>query len=441
MAVLTPTQDLVGVLHDHYSHQAHQGGPDWLRDLRLHALARFVELGWPNRKLEDWKYTDLSGLGKLTLQPAQKPTAERIAALKGQAIPFVPAEAHRVVLVDGCLVPELSQLDGLTTGLTVESLADVIRQNPDSLQGMLAQAADYVHQGMVALNTADLADGVVIRLAKDVPVEAPLYVVSMTGSGVIAQPRLLVITERHSRLTLIETHVHQGDAPALSNLVSEIVVGEGATVEHYKLNVDGGEVRHVANVQTHQLGNSHYISHNLALGGTLTRNDLNVTLAEAGSDCVLNGLYVGSGSTQIDNRSVIDHAKPHCRSEEVYKGILDGHAVGSFGGKIIVRPQAQKTDSRQRNNNLLLSPDAVVNTKPQLEIDADDVKCAHGATVGQIDADALFYLMSRGIDAAEAKGLMTVAFAGEVTERITIEPLREALNGWLFAHLAKPAAI
>jgi Fe-S cluster assembly protein SufD len=441
MAVLSPTQDLVGVLHDHYSHQAHQGGPDWLRDLRLHALARFVELGWPTRQLEDWKYTDLAALGKLALKPALPPTAERIAGLKGQALPFVPVDARQIVLVDGFVVPELSQLDGLEAGLTVESLADVVAKNPDSLQGVLAQMADYVHSGMVALNTAGLADGVVVRLAKDVTVRQPLYVVSVTSAGVIAQPRLLIITERHSKLTVVETHVHQVDAVALSNLVSEIVVGEGATVEHYKLNVDGGELQHVASTQAHQLGHSHYVSHAVALGGTLTRNDLGITLAGEGSDCILNGTYVGSGQTRIDNRTVIDHTKAYCSSEELYKGILDDHAVGSFSGKIIVRPQAQKTDSRQRNNNLLLSADAVANTKPQLEIDADDVKCAHGATVGQIDANALFYLMSRGIDAAEARGLMTVAFAGEVTERITIDPLRQGLNGWLFAHLAKPATV
>jgi Fe-S cluster assembly protein SufD len=441
MAVLSPTQDLVGVLHDHFSHQAHQGGPDWLRDLRLHALARFVEHGWPHRQLEDWKYTDLTQLGKLSLKPAQKPSAERIAALQSLDLPFVPETAKRVVLVDGFVVPELSRLDGLADGLTVESLATVIARNPDSLKGVLAQMADYVHQGMVALNTADLADGVVIRVAKDVTVAEPLYVVSVTSAGVVAQPRLLVVTERHAKLTLVETHVHQGDTPALSNLVSELVVGESATMEHYKLNIDGGELHHVGSIQAHQFGHSHYVSHNVALGGTLTRNDVQVTLAAEGSDCVLNGLYVGSGTANIDNRTVIDHAKPHCRSEEVYKGVLDGQAVGSFSGRIIVRPQAQKTDSRQRNNNLLLSPDAVANTKPQLEIDADDVKCAHGATVGQINADALFYLQSRGIDAAEARGLMTVAFAGEVTERITIEPLQEALNSWLFAHLAKPVTV
>ncbi|MBC7541753.1 MAG: Fe-S cluster assembly protein SufD [Candidatus Sericytochromatia bacterium] len=446
MAILAPTKDLAGSLHDHFTHLAHQGGvdqqggPDWLRDLRLHALARFVELGWPTRKLEDWKYTALTVLGGLPLLPVMAATAAPIESLTTVLFPFIDPVGLRIVLVDGFFVPELSHLDALPDGLVVRSLAAVLAEQPELVRSTLAQHADYVGSAMVALNTADLQDGVVIHVAKDTVIKAPLYIVSLTTGATLAQPRILVVTDRHSELTLVESHVALGEAPSLSNGVTEIVVGDNAVVEHYKLTSDKTEARHVATIQTHQLAHSRYVSHAVSLGGSLVRNDLLVTLAAEGSTCTLNGLYVGAHNSRLDTRSVIDHAKPHCTSVELYKGILDGHAVGTFSGKVIVRPQAQKTDANQRNNNLLLSQDAVANTKPQLEIDADDVKCAHGATVGQIDADALFYLQSRGIDAAEARGLMTVAFAGEVSDQFTLLPLREELNQWLFAHLTHQAA-
>src|SRR5439155_1493343 len=259
------------------------------------------------------------------------------------------------------------------------------------------------------------------------PIEL-LYVATTPGEGTVAHPRNLIVAGVNSQATLVETYLGLEDNVYFTNAVTEIVLGENAVLDHYKVQRESTEAFHVATTQVHHDRRSNFKSLYVALGGGLVRNEVRATLDAEGCECTLNGLYLATGTQHIDNHTVIDHAQPHCASHELYKGILDGNAHGVFNGKIFVREDAQKTDAKQTNQTLLLSEDATINTKPQLEIFADDVKCTHGATVGQLSADALFYLRSRGLGLQEARSLLTFAFANDIIERIQVEPLRARLE-------------
>ena len=333
----------------------------------------------------------------------------------------------------------------LPDGVIVCSLAQAVRDYPDLVERHLAHYARSEQQAFTALNTAFLHNGAFVYLPPGKVVEAPIelhHFVSAFGPPLVWQRRCLVVAGRHSQARLVERYSGLACVPYFTNAVTEIVLGENAIIDHYKVQEEGDHAFHIATLQV-QLGrSSRFSTHAFHFGGRLVRNEVNAMLGAEGGECVLNGLYLADGEQLIDNHTQIDHAQPHCTSKQLYKGILDGHARGVFNGRIRVHQDAQKTDARQTNQTLLLSEDAIINTKPQLEIYADDVKCTHGATVGQLDAEALFYLRSRGLGEEEARSLLTFAFANDIIGRIEIEALRRKLENALLSvqHLPGGAA-
>jgi Fe-S cluster assembly protein SufD len=287
-----------------------------------------------------------------------------------------------------------------------------------------------------SLNTAFLRDGVVVVIPARVVVEQPIEITFVSVSengGSVSHPRLLIVAGEASQATVLERYVGQG--AAFTNAVAEVWLGASAVVDHYKLQEEAAEAFHIAGMYLHAARGGTFSSHSLTFGGRLVRNDVVARLDGEGIDCTLNGLYVGRGTQLIDNHTTIDHAMPHCGSHEVYKGILADHSRAVFNGKIIVRPDAQKTDAKQTNKALLLSDEANVNSKPELEIFANDVKCTHGAAIGQLDEAAMFYLRSRGLGVSESRAMLVRAFAGDILNRVKIEPVRTYLEGILTARL------
>jgi Fe-S cluster assembly protein SufD len=391
--------------------KAHASDPAFLVKLRQEAIERFAALGFPTLEDEDWRFTPLAPLTRVPFQTDPD-------------------------LADG---PELVIPDGVIACDLIQALA----KYPELVEPHLARYADFEDHAFAALNTAFLRDGTFVYVPPGRVIEEPIWVnftARDAGDPLVRHRRLLVVAGRNSQATLCETYSGQPGVSYFTNAVTEIVLDEGAILDHYKVQQEGDGAFHVATTQV-QLGrSSNFSSHNLTFGGRLTRNNVNAYLGGEGGECTLNGLYLGDGERLIDNHTRIDHAKPHCASHELYKGVLDGKSRGVFAGRIYVHQDAQKTDAKQTNQTLLLSDDAVIDTKPQLEIFADDVKCTHGATVGQLDAESVFYLRSRGIGKDEARALLTFAFANDVVGRIKIESLREELEKLLFvARTAKEA--
>lgn len=422
--------------------QAHD--PVWLRRRRRLSLQRFAELGIPTLRDEEWKYTNLSALAKAPFHTidTSAPAANAVHLDNLQHDGLTPADADsiRLVFVDGRYQAELSQLDAPANGIKVGNLAALLGKGGFAGEGALTQLAGFDDHALVALNTALFTDGAYVAIGDRTVVEKPIHLVFLTTAAepdTLCCPRTLVIAGRESKAAIIETHLGLGGETYWSNAVGETFVGENARLDHYTLRREQPEGLHTAFTYVRQARDSRYVSHSFALGGRLVRGDLDVTLADEGAHCELNGLYAVRGSQHVDHHTVIRHTMPHSTSHQLYKGMLDGRARGVFNGKIIVSKDAQKTDAIQSNKNLLLSPDAEVNTKPQLEIEANDVRCTHGATVGQIDEEATFYLRSRGIGREEARNLLTYAFAGDVVGRIGVEPLakqiEEYLMNWLSA--------
>jgi Fe-S cluster assembly protein SufD len=337
---------------------------------------------------------------------------------------------YTMVFVNGRFTPELSDIARLPSGVKLWDLASAWTKAPDVVD-RVGKLASYDNQSFLALNTAFMLDGAVIQIAKDTEVDRPIHVVFVTDAAAakgMMHPRNLILVGRNAKATVIESFVSTTDAVYLTNAVTEVSVGEGATLQHYKMQRESARAFHVGTIEASQARDSHYISFSLSTGAALSRTNIYTTLDGEGCGATLNGLYMADGEQHCDHQTQIIHAQPNCFSREMYKGVLDGRSHGVFNGKVYVHPIAQKTDGKQTNNNLLLSEHAQVDTKPQLEIFADDVKCTHGATVGQIDQVALFYLKSRGIDAALAKRLLTYAFAAGVLETIEVDEVREALE-------------
>ncbi|MBI3271092.1 MAG: Fe-S cluster assembly protein SufD [Planctomycetes bacterium] len=403
----------------------------WLLRLRKAAIRSFAERGYPTLDEEDWRQTSVAPIARTAFRAAE---ATKFHGRAGEELEREAAgglAACRLVFVNGFYAPELSSVPRLPEGgLRVGSLAALLRAGGEVLEPHLAQLADDGRNPFVALNTAFFADGpyvhVPARTALDFPVHL-LYVATESAEPAAAFPRALLVTERETKATFIETFVGPPSASYFTNAVSELLVGENAHIEHVKLQREGDAAFHVATLQARQARNSNFVSHSFSLGGLLVRNDLNVVLDGEGIETTLNGLFRCTGRQHIDNHTLLDHAKPHGSSRELYKGILDGASKGVFNGKIIVRKDAQLTDAQQTNMNLLLSDEAYIDTKPQLEIFADDVKCKHGATIGAIDSDALFYLRSRGIPSDTARRMLITAFANEMIGRVPVEPVRERL--------------
>lgn len=401
----------------------------WVKDLRTKGLDGFVKAGFPTRRNEDWKYTDVRGIEQRSFAPARMEPALDLDALA----PYLLADAERLVFVDGCFAAHLSTPG--TAGLT--NMAAALEAGTEALQGYFGRYAIADGPGFVGLNTAFMADGAYLHLGRGLIVERPIHLlyVSTGAADIVAHVRNLIVAEEGSRAVVVESYVALGDRAYWTNAVTEVVVGRNAAVEHYKLEQESEQSYHTASIYVQQERDSRYTSHFVATGGLIARNELQVRLDAEGAECELNGLYLTRGQQQIDNHTRIEHVKPHCTSRELYKGVLDGQSRGVFSGRVVVHKNAQATDARQTNNNLLLSESAEADSRPQLEIYADDVKCSHGSTVGTLDADALFYLRSRAIDEAQARSLLVYAFAGDVLDRMQLKAVRARVEGQLAARL------
>ena len=417
-----------------FSQTAVAENPPWIRQIRKSAIARFAELGFPTTGQEEWKFTNIAPLLKIPFQPIETPSRQ---LGRKDVAPFLfgNPEGCRMVFVDGHFAPHLSSfLDDGGTGLQLGSLRAMLETNPREMEKHLAHYANFDTNAFTALNTAFFQDGAFVSVLAGRVVEEPiqlLFVAATMEPGAAWHPRNLILAEKRGEVKILETYVSLTDAPYFTNAVTEIVAGPDAKIEHCKIQREGEQAFHFATIKTAQTKNSRWTSHSISSGAHLARNDIQSVLKAEGAACILNGLYLGRGEQLIDHHTVVEHAKPHCESHEFYHGILDGHAHGVFNGKIFVQQDAQKTNAKQTNRNLLLSDDAVVDTKPQLEIFADDVKCTHGATVGQLDEDAVFYLRSRGIGLENARRMLIRAFASDVVGRIGIEPVRDELNKFL----------
>lgn len=407
-----------------------------LAQLRRQAFERFQALGFPSHKNEEWRFTSVAPLAKV---PFKLAGLER-DGLNGTAVqPLLHGsdKGPRVVFVNGHYAADLSRHDPAMVG----RLADVLTQRPELAEHYLARHAAFDMHPFIALNTAFLRDGVYVHIPQGKVIEEPIHLVYLSGTGgepTVSHPRTLIVAEPGSQATIVESYLGRDDDVYFTNAITEIVVGENARIEHYKVQREGNEAFHIATLQLHMSRASQFSSHLVSLGGTFVRNEANAVLDGEGCECTLNGVALAAGHQLVDNHTRIDHARPHCASHELYKHILDGQARGVFNGKIFVHPDAQKTDAKQTNQTLLLSEDAVIDTKPQLEIFADDVKCTHGATVGQLDDNSIFYLRSRGIGRDEARSLLTFAFANDIVERIKVAPVRQQLSDVLLAAQGLP---
>jgi Fe-S cluster assembly protein SufD len=411
--------------------------PAWLAKTRSAALTTFERLGFPNTKLEEWRFTPI---GPLVETPFSLATAEGADAARRSFSP-ISADSALIVCVNGRLSSRLSSLNRLPPGVQVRGLEAALAESPEMLEPYLARVASFQQQTFTALNTAFLRDGVVIFLPPNAALQAPVEVafVSATESGpTVSHPRLLIVAGENSQAQIVERYV--GSGATFTNAVTEIVLGANAVLDHYKVQEEAADAFHMGAMYLHGARSSTFSSHSLTFGAAIARNDVMAILDGEGIDCTLNGLYVGRDRQIVDNHTTIDHAQPHCGSHEVYKGILGDQARAVFNGKIVVRIDAQKTDAKQTNKALLLSDDATINTKPQLEIFANDVKCTHGAAIGQLDDDAVFYLRSRGLGADEAKAMLIRAFAGDILNRVKIPSLKEHLEFALSARLPQAAA-
>jgi Fe-S cluster assembly protein SufD len=394
--------------------------------LRRAAIARFGEVGFPGERNEDWKFTSVAPIVRTRFELPTDPEATRPAIRTGK----------------------------LPAGVIVTSMSEALRLHPDLVEPHLGQVADSKGQPFVALNTAFWTDGTFIYVPPGVAVEEPIQLdcvvggnseeqiereatIALSGRAKLWYRRALVVLGRGSQATTVETFTGP-KIQYMTNALCEVVLADGARLDHYKVQEESPQAFHIACTQAVLARDSNFSTHYIGLGGQLSRNEARVVFTGENGEATVNGLYLASGSQHADNFTVIDHARPHCASHELYKGILDGKAKGVFNGKIFVRPQAQKTDAKQTNQTLLLSDDATINTKPQLEIFADDVKCTHGATVGQLDEQQLFYLRARGIGLEQARALLTFAFANDIVTRIKVPALRDRLEQSLLASRQLP---
>ncbi len=414
--------------------------------IRRRAIERFAELGFPSIRQEDWRFTNVAPIARREFHRPE-PGAGEVGRREVEPWLFESARAH-LVFVDGRLRPELSNTEKLPSGTVLGGLGDAMLEQRGLAEAHLAQHlarhAAFDEQPFVALNTAYMADGAFFYLPPRTVIEEPIHVLHLAtgaadsaGRPAVTFPRNLVVLGEASQATVVETFAGPEGAEYFSCPVTEVVCGDGSVLDHYKMQQESTAAYHVATFQLHQGRSSSYALHSISLGGALVRNDVNTLLDGEGSDSVLNGLYMVKGTQFVDHHMRVEHAKPHCHSFELFKGILEERSRAVFNGLIHVHPGAQKTDAKQSNQNLLLSDQALVNSNPQLLIFADDVKCTHGSTVGQLDDDAVFYLRSRGIGREAARSLLVYAFASDIVARIKVPELRRDLEELLFTRLPK----
>ncbi len=413
----------------------------WLRKLRQDGFARFSEVGFPTTRDEDWRFTNPGAISKTPFHLIRNghslPSQKDIEQFR------MPGAGCRLVFVDGLFAPGLSSIGKLPAGVTVSNLAAEIARNPQAIEKHLGRYLNTQRDSFGALNTAFLEDGAYVHVAKGVVLESPvavLYVSTEHDSPAVNHPRNLIVAEENSHATVVEDYVSLGGGQALCNTVTELVAGDHSVVSHYMIEREHTGAFNVSTLRIQQGRTADVSSHSVLLGGALVRNNVHPVLAGEGGECLINGLFIGNGRQHLDNYMLVEHASPHCGSRQFYNGILDGHAHGVFHGRIIVHKDAQKTDAKQTNRNLLLSDNAQIDTKPQLEIYADDVKCTHGATIGQMEENSLFYLRSRGIDEIAARRLLLVAFASECMDRMKEGPVRTHIEKLIHDHAFRLAA-
>jgi Fe-S cluster assembly protein SufD len=417
-------------------------GPAWLQELRAQGLQQFQRQGLPHAKSEAWKYTSVKPLSDIpfTLGHPYKPEAVDIDHLA--CTRFGQPQGIRISLVNGRFAPSLSYGIGNKNGVQIKSLAQALRDDPDWIRRYLGTQAPVDREPFVALNTAFIDDGAVIRIPKGGIVKEPIELSCYTlpnGSFCASHPRLLVVAEAGSQASVIVTYAgRRGEKPYFTNAVTEIFVEPSAILHHYRLQDECEQSYHLSSLGVRQGRDSRFSSTGVSIGSRLSRHEINCLLAEPGADCALHGLYMAHGAQHVDHQTKIDHAKPHGTSRELFKGIMDDQAHGVFNGQILVREKAEKTRSSLTNNNLLLSREAKVDTKPLLEIFNDDVKCSHGATIGRLDENQIFYLRSRGLDQAFARNLLSYAFASEIVQELKFPALRSHLEEILLNRLHIP---
>lgn len=411
--------------------------PGWLALVRRNALERFLDKGFPTTRDEEWRFTNVTPLREASFALSVLPSADAegdVKALK-KRFEISGLESHELVFVNGRVSKELSSLGEIPDGVSVSSLADALASSAQAeiLQPILSQGSGE-DTPFYDLNEAFLVDGAFIHVPRGVVLERPVHLVFLTSSGepVVTHPRNVIIGEAGSQLRIIESYGGPDGALYWTNAVTQVVAHEGAVIDHYKLQRESDSAFHMASLGYVQERSSTVSNHSMSFGARLARHDIRAELDGEGADVTLNGLYVVKDRQHVDHHTVIDHRVPHCTSRELYKGVLDDASSGVFNGRVIVRADAQKTDSKQSNKNLLLSDNALVNTNPQLEINADDVKCAHGATIGQLDAEAIFYLRSRGIAEGDARRILTEGFMADVSDRIRLAAVRDTLRRLLF---------
>jgi len=421
----TTTNETIPAPVEAFTRVEQTGGP--LLPLRKAGLARFAEQGFPTTSDEDWRFTNLKPLTNLPFLPTLEPLGQALGQADITDITFGQHDIDRLVFVDGHYSSDLSAISQQSGGSTVTNITSNLSNLENEIGGLSANDENP----FIALNDAFFTDGALIRIPSNARLAKPVHLIFLSTAnedGQAAHIRNCIIAGENTQGTIIESHLSLGQAAASTNVVTETRVGTGANLEHIKFQDQSTNAIHLASLHSELSNDTRYAFHSFALGARLSRNNLRMRLVKPGIECVLNGLYMTREEQLADHHMIVDHAAPHCDSHEYFNGILDDHSRGVFHGRILVQPDAQKTDAKQTNKNLILSDNATANTKPQLEIYADDVKCTHGATIGELDGDAIFYLRARGLDTKTARRMLMHGFAGEVVDRIQHDGIREELD-------------
>ena len=408
------------------------GAPEWLKAKRESAITRFAETGFPHSRLEAWRFTDVKPIAGDEFTLAGKPAVSPAAEQAVESLLLGGADRAAAVFVNGHFMPQLSSLDGLPVGVKLGSLQAALESDPMLLEEHLARYAKEERNPFTALSTAFISDGGFAYLPPDIVQQRPLQLLFLadpaSGANPVWHPRTLIVAARGAEGSVVESYIALGDGTYWTNAVTEVVLGENAKIDTYRVQRESERAYHTATTESYQARDSVFKLVNFTFGARLSRQDINAVLDGEGADCTLDGLSMLEGRQHTDHHTTLEHAQPHCTSWEYFNGVFDDKARGVFTGRIIVRPGAQQTDSKQTNNNLLLSESARADSQPQLEIYADDVKCTHGATLGPIDHDHLFYLQSRGLSREEARQLLTYGFGSEILKVVKLDELRQQLD-------------
>ena len=418
--------------------------PSWLFPFRKAGIARFAELGFPTLRHEDWRFTSVAPIAKLPFKPVFDATTDGVTSGALDQFAFAKLPGTRLVFVNGHFAAGLSTITAQKNGIKISNLAAALTTDSALIEKHLGSYVRTEDNTFAALNNAFFQDGGFVYVPAGQSVDDPvqfLFINTSKQSGATTHPRNLIIAERETKLTVIESYVSLAGAPTFTNAVTEFALGDSSVVEHCKFQDESTDAFHIAALHSHLGRAASFVSHSIATGAKLARNNLRTTLDGEGIEAVLNGVYITNNDQLSDHYMIVDHAKPNCASHEYFNGILAGKSKGVFHGRILVRRDAQKTDAKQTNKNLLLSDDATANTKPQLEIYADDVKCTHGATIGQLNDESIYYLRSRGIGLENARRMLIHAFAGEIIDRVKHDALREELDALVWDRLEQHEAV